>query len=469
VTPPPAGERVSTSAEPREEPVMEDAPRDDEATDGTDRDRASRRAVASGALIAAGLLFLVAAVTEGVNVWLVVAMPFAVAAGAIAVGERVQARRVKKLVAAGRRLAVVEALLANIPDPVVMVDRRVVVREANGAASGLFPRLRIGHPLSFALRAPQVLDGVEEALRTGARVRVEYAERVPTERVFEVLIGPLDLEAERRGPEASASERPPGEQSLLLFFRDLTSARRLETMRVDFVANVSHELRTPLSSLLGFVETLQGPAKNDAAARERFLEIMRVQAQRMSRLIDDLLSLSRIELRAHVAPQTPIDLVPVTKQMVDTLTPLARERGVEIRLETPEGPALIAGERDELVRVVENLVENAVKYGDTGGSVEVAVTRVPRDGARAGEEGAETIRLSVRDHGPGIAPEHLPRLTERFYRVDVAASREKGGTGLGLAIVKHIVARHRGRLTIESEPGEGALFAADFPALPPEG
>ncbi|WP_372422588.1 ATP-binding protein [Salinarimonas chemoclinalis] len=426
---------------------------------GGARERASRRAVASGALIATGLLFLVAAATEGVNFWLVVAIPVAVAAAAIAVGERVQARRVKKLVAAGRRLAVVEALLANIPDPVVMVDRRVVVREVNGAARELLPGLRLGHPLSFALRAPQVLDGVEEALRTGERVRVEYAERVPTERVFEVLIGPLDLEADRPGGDAvDVAPPPPRQQSLVLYFRDLTSARRLETMRVDFVANVSHELRTPLSSLLGFVETLQGPAKNDAAARERFLEIMRVQAQRMRRLIDDLLSLSRIELRAHVAPQTPLDVAAATRQMLDTLAPLARERGVELAFSGPAEAALIAGERDELLRVVENLVENAVKYGDGGGRVEVDVSR------RAAEAG-ETVRLAVRDHGPGIAPEHLPRLTERFYRVDVAASREKGGTGLGLAIVKHIVARHRGRLTIESTPGEGALFAVDFPAL----
>nr|WP_188910966.1 ATP-binding protein [Salinarimonas ramus] len=431
----------------------------DEDESGVARDRASRRAVASGALIATGLLFLVAAATEGVNLWLVVSIPVAVAAAAVAVGERVQARRVKKLVAAGRRLAIVEALLENIPDPVVMVDRRVIVRETNGAARALLPAIRLGHPLSFALRTPQVLDGVEEALRTGERVRVEYAERVPTERVFEVMIGPLDMEAERS--ESAGIERPASERSVVLFFRDLTSARRLETMRVDFVANVSHELRTPLSSLLGFVETLQGPAKNDANARERFLEIMRVQAQRMSRLIDDLLSLSRIELRAHVAPQTPLDVAAVARQMIDTLTPLVREKGVEIVFSAPTEPARIAGERDELLRVVENLVENAVKYADTGKRVEVSVSR------GRGEAG-ETIRLAVRDHGPGIAPEHLPRLTERFYRVDVAASREKGGTGLGLAIVKHIVARHRGRLVIESEPGEGALFAADFPALPPE-
>lgn len=433
---------------------------DDRPEDDAARARASRRAVASGALIATGLLFLVAAATEGVNLWIVAAMPIAVVAAALAVGERVQARRVKKLVAAGRRLAMVEALLANIPDPVLLVDRRIVVREANGAARALFPALTIGHPLSFALRAPQVLDGVEEALRTGERARIEYAERVPTERVFEVLIGPLEPEADRR--EADGPERAGRDRSVVLFFRDLTSARRLETMRVDFVANVSHELRTPLSSLLGFVETLQGPARNDAVARERFLEIMRVQANRMSRLIDDLLSLSRIELRAHVAPQTPIDLVPVVRQMLDTLAPLARERGVEIAFTHPPEPALIRGDRDELLRVVENLVENAVKYAEDGKRVAVDLSRRP---AEAGL--GETIRLGVRDHGPGIAPEHVPRLTERFYRVDVAASRDKGGTGLGLAIVKHIVARHRGRLTIESRLGEGALFAVDLPAVQP--
>ncbi len=241
----------------------------------------------------------------------------------------------------------------------------------------------------------------------------------------------------------------------MLFFRDLTAARRLEQMRVDFVANVSHELRTPLASLVGFIETLQGPAREDAAARDRFLEIMRGQAWRMTRLIDDLLSLSRIELREHVAPNTPIDLRPLAVQIVDALTPMARERGIGIALDEPEEPCSVLGDRDELLRVIENLVENAVKYGESGKRVVVSLTR------RGGN-----IELSVRDYGPGIAHEHLPRLTERFYRVDVAESREKGGTGLGLAIVKHIVNRHRGRLVIVSEPGQGATFAVFIPQAP---
>jgi two-component system phosphate regulon sensor histidine kinase PhoR len=242
-------------------------------------------------------------------------------------------------------------------------------------------------------------------------------------------------------------------------FRDLTSARRLENMRADFVANASHELRTPLASLLGFIETLQGPARNDAAARERFLEIMREQGRRMARLVDDLLSLSRIEMRAHVEPSEVVDLGALVAQMVRTLSPLAQEQGVSLDLSLPGGECWVQGDRDELLQLTENLVENAVKYGASGQRVEVALA--PRPGDRP------HVELSVRDYGPGIPTEHLPRLTERFYRVDVGQSREKGGTGLGLAIVKHIVNRHRGRLDIESEPGRGAVFRVTLPERAP--
>jgi two-component system, OmpR family, phosphate regulon sensor histidine kinase PhoR len=278
-------------------------------------------------------------------------------------------------------------------------------------------------------------------------------ERVPTERTFEVQVTPLK--------PGDGDPRDGGPAGVLLVFRDLTSARRLEHMRVDFIANASHELRTPLASLLGFIETLQGPARNDSAARTRFLEIMREQAQRMKRLIDDLLSLSRIELSAHVVPQTELDLRPTVEHMIDALRALARERGVDIRFDAEEGAFPVRGDRDELLRVVENLIENALKYGESGGRVEVSLRRIPAEA----ESGRPQTEIAVRDYGPGIAPEHLPRLTERFYRVDIAESRAKGGTGLGLAIVKHIVARHRGRLLIESEPGEGATFRVLLPAV----
>jgi two-component system phosphate regulon sensor histidine kinase PhoR len=245
---------------------------------------------------------------------------------------------------------------------------------------------------------------------------------------------------------------------LILTLRDLTEARRVERMRVDFVANASHELRTPLASLLGFVETLQGPARDDAQARIKFLAIMREQARRMSRLVDDLLSLSRIEQHLHVRPDTPVDLTGILRHIADTLTPMARENDVALQIDAPAS-VIVAGDRDELLRVAENLIENAIKYGaaesqDTRKSVEITVRK--RDGQGV---------FTVRDHGPGIAPEHLPRLTERFYRVDAGESRSKGGTGLGLAIVKHIVARHRGRLSVDSKLGQGAAFTVSLPLL----
>ncbi|KQP51947.1 ATP-binding protein [Methylobacterium sp. Leaf108] len=348
---------------------------------------------------------------------------------------------------AAERHSIAEALLANIPDPVILVDRRSVVIEVNPAARALLPTLKLRHPLSFALRAPEILDGIEEVLRTGQPLKTLYATRVPTERAFEVQIGALPM------PDGPMGGQP----NVVLFLRDLTSARRLEAMRVDFVANASHELRTPLASLLGFIETLQGPARADAPARERFLGIMKTQALRMTRLIDDLLSLSRIELREHVAPTQDVDLGQIVRQMVDTQGPLARDRGVALAVSAPDAPYPILGDRDELLRVVENLVENAVKYGG-GGTVTIALGRETPANPRK-----PRIVLEVRDEGPGIAPEHIPRLTERFYRVDVASSRAQGGTGLGLAIVKHIVNRHRGRLVIESAPGKGTSVRALLP------
>jgi two-component system phosphate regulon sensor histidine kinase PhoR len=228
-------------------------------------------------------------------------------------------------------------------------------------------------------------------------------------------------------------------------------------MRVDFVANVSHELRTPLTSVLGFVETLQGPARNDPVAQDRFLSIIGEQARRMSRLVDDLLSLSRIERSSHLQPTSIVDLSSIAGHVVDTLAPMADENETHITL-CAEEPVLVRGDRDELVRVAENLIENAIKYGASDKPVEVTVAPRERDAV-----------LTVRDHGAGIAPEHLPRLTERFYRVDAGESRAKGGTGLGLAIVKHILARHRGRLTIESGSGKGATFSAILPLRQAQG
>lgn len=365
----------------------------------------------------------------------------AIVLGGLIAGRR-RAQPPTRPVASTPRHAVAEALLAHIPDPVILVDRRTRVLEANPAARAMLPALHLAHPLAFALRNPEITDAVEAVLSGGPPQRVAFQTRVPLEQAFEIQIGPL------RMPDGSG----PG---AMLFLRDLTSAHRLESMRVDFVANASHELRTPLSSLLGFIETLQGPARDDAAARERFLEIMRVQAQRMRRLIDDLLSLSRIELREHVAPTGTVDLGALARQMVDTQAPLAAARGASVTLADGDGPYPVQGDADELTRVIENLIENAVKYG--GGEIRVGLARDhnPHHGAR--------VVLTVADDGPGIPPEHIPRLTERFYRVDVASSRARGGTGLGLAIVKHSLRRHRGRLTIESDVGKGTVARVSLP------
>ncbi|QIB33844.1 ATP-binding protein [Ancylobacter pratisalsi] len=331
------------------------------------------------------------------------------------------------------------ALVRALPEAALLLDPRGTVLVANARATGIAASVRVGDPASFAVRVPEVLEAIRASTSDGMPRRIEFAERVPIDRWLRADIVPI---RSGDGREGKATE------AVLVSFVDLTQQRRVEQMRVDFIANASHELRTPLASLSGFIETLQGPAKNDVAARERFLKIMGEQARRMSRLIDDLLSLSRIELNAHLMPEAEVDLGAVVGHVSDTLSPLGRERGVEIAVLNQAGRVSVRGDRDELIRLFENLVENAMKYGGSGGRVEISITR----------EGGDVL-VGVRDFGPGIAPEHVPRLTERFYRVDTAHSREQGGTGLGLAIVKHIVARHRGRLGIDSTPGEGATFS----------
>jgi two-component system phosphate regulon sensor histidine kinase PhoR len=335
------------------------------------------------------------------------------------------------------------AVIGALPAPALLVDRRGSILVGNDAVVSTLGPVRRGEPISFTVRAPEVIDALRAAATDGEARRVEFVERVPVERTFEAHVVPVTF-VQRDGA--------PRPDAFLLTFTDLTQQRRVERMRADFVANASHELRTPLASLSGFVETLQGSARSDPAARDRFLGIMAEQAHRMSRLIDDLLSLSRVELNEHVQPQLTVDVVPIVGHVCDTLSPLARERGVELVLLRDAERLPVLGERDELIRLFENLVENALKYGASGGRVEV----------RIGTESGEAV-IAVRDFGPGIAPEHLPRLTERFYRVDAETSRAEGGTGLGLAIVKHILARHRGRLGIESEVRRGATFTVRIP------
>jgi two-component system phosphate regulon sensor histidine kinase PhoR len=342
----------------------------------------------------------------------------------------------------------VRAIVAGMPDPAVLLDRAGRVIHLNAAAAQLAPALRTNELAQFALRSPEIITALREAIATAETRRATYLDHVPVDRWMELIIAPVQVPTAFGGTD----------QCMLMTFHDQTPLRRVEEMRADFVANASHELRTPLAALSGFIDTLQGPAKDDAKARERFLGIMHAQATRMARLIDDLLSLSRVELSAHVRPDALVDLAPLIRQVAEGLEPLAKERQVAIEIDLPEAPVMIAGDREELLRLFENLIENALKYGASGGRVMVAVT------AATSPDGMPEFRVMVRDFGPGIAPEHLPRLTERFYRVDVGDSRAQGGTGLGLSLVKHIVNRHRGRLLIESVPKKGATFTAVFPS-----
>jgi two-component system phosphate regulon sensor histidine kinase PhoR len=338
---------------------------------------------------------------------------------------------------------ILEDMIAGLPDAAIVLDRDTRVIAFNEAARVIAPALARGAAASLALRVPEVVEAVRDVAASREPRSVEFSQRVPIDRWFAAHVRPL-------GAASSGT--------LLLVFHDLTPVHRAEIMRADFIANASHELRTPLAALSGFIDTLLGSARDDADARARFLAIMKTQADRMARLIDDLLSLSRVELTEHMHPETPVDLVPIVRQVVDGLQTLALDRNVEVKLAQPSDPVTVAGDRDELTRVFENLIENALKYGGNGKRVDIGFAET------TSVDAAETL-VTVRDYGPGIASEHIPRLTERFYRVDISQSRSEGGTGLGLALVKHILNRHRGKLAIESEAGQGAAFTVRLPLI----
>ena len=408
---------------------------------------ATRQSGARFVIVAAAIVFASLAIAGALAVvYAILGFCVMAAAALLTVHAGEQRNRLAQPVAvAARTVDPLAAVVAGLPDPVIALDRDGRVLALNEPARSLAPALRQGEPVSLSLRIPELIEAIARASARGEEQRVEYSTRWPLDRWFETIVMPV-----RRQPESSKPDL------VLMTFHDLTPLRRVEEMRADFVANASHELRTPLAALSGFIETLQGAARDDAKARERFLAIMQDQARRMARLIDDLLSLSRIELNAHRRPDTPIDLVPIVRQVVDGLEMLARDRGVSVNVEAANALTVL-GDRDELVRVFENLIENALKYGAVGKRVDIKLT----PGVSA--EGAPEAQVGVRDYGPGIAPVHMPRLTERFYRVDVTESRAQGGTGLGLALVKHILNRHHGRLTIESAPAAGATFTVHLP------
>ena len=341
-------------------------------------------------------------------------------------------------------------LLDALPDPLLVVGAGRTVASANPAAGRLFGHDPVTKPLEASLRDPGVLAAIDQALQGHGQTQLNLQLPGPPPRAFGVEIVPIRLRART---------------AALIGLRELTEQLMIERMRSDFVANASHELRTPLAALSGFIETLAGPARDDAAARARFLKTMAAEAARMTRLVDDLLSLSRIEASEHQFPTDRVDLIACLETVVDTLQPYAKNRDVDLEQRWPEELPPIAGDRDQLIQLLTNLIDNAIKYGGEGGRVGIACEHLGAAPHGAGPlSGRPTVRVAVEDHGPGIAREHLPRVTERFFRVDPARSRQLGGTGLGLAIVKHILRRHRGHLAIASELGRGTVVTVYLPA-----
>ncbi|CTQ50710.1 sensor histidine kinase [Jannaschia donghaensis] len=340
----------------------------------------------------------------------------------------------------------IESILDALLEPALLLDGAGRVVIANASARERLGVWVIGRSYVSVLRQPALLSPVEDA----------YAKNDDGVARFIHSSGEVETPFEVRVTPMSGGD---GTRHVLLVFRDLSEVHAGESMRRDFVANVSHELKTPLTAISGFIETLQGPARDDADARTRFLGMMAQEAARMNRLVGDLLSLSRLEGQSRKRPTDMVDLIEVVTETLRTLQPGAEVEGVEIVSDLPDRAGVLA-DRDQIVQVLTNLIENAVKYGHQPGRIALTLKHVAREPVIRGP----AWRLIIRDDGVGIAPEHIPRLTERFYRVDTGRSRAQGGTGLGLAIVKHIVNRHRGRMRIESVPGQGTTVSITLPA-----
>ena len=333
-------------------------------------------------------------------------------------------------------------LVEALPIPTLLVDQAGRIGAANAGARALFGDALRGRHYITVLRQPILLDAVEQAFANASTTKAQY---LTTEARRDITL------------EATCAYMPDGQ--VVISFEDRTAMEEAFQMRRDFVANVSHELRTPLTALIGFIETLEGAARNDPEARDRFLGIMGKEAGRMNRLVGDLLSLSRVEAEERIRPTEPVEFVGLVRSVLNTLSSLAIQEGIRLEPDLPEAEQEIPGDADQLNQVVTKLVENAIKYSPEGSSVHVTIApHVDHPAIRQ-----DALVLTVKDEGEGIDSVHIPRLTERFYRIDTHRSREMGGTGLGLAIVKHIVNRHRGRLRIHSELGKGSVFSVILP------
>lgn len=370
------------------------------------------------------------------------------------------------------RLRLVRGVAQALPEPLFILDDRGMIELANPAASEFLSMDDLeGRHFAAALRAPDVFQEVEKIFDGAKPHAVEFDTMSDVPRSCRAFVAPLNDES--------------GSQRVLVFIRDLTSERRVEQMRADFIASASHELRTPLASLIGFIETMRGHAKDDPKARKKFLGIMQSQAERMQRLVADLMSLSKIELNEHVPPNDKVDLSMAAQDVIESLEPLLEKSEAIIDFEAPQENSIqIIGDQDEIQQVIQNLIDNAIKYGGDPAMVKVRVGRgaapsLASDGEIAHRAGDSAVQLSARqsidindlayvqiqDFGPGIQRSDIPRLTERFYRVNIERSLKSGGTGLGLAIVKHIASRHKGGLQIESRLAVGSAFTCYFPLM----
>ena len=322
-----------------------------------------------------------------------------------------------------------------LPYPAFFIDTSFVIFCANKKAEKLFDQTLSGQVFARILRQPEALGTLNSVIETGQLQTCKLVLKVPSPRMYQGSAAQVD-------------------DNILFTLLDISAELNAEEARSTFVANVSHELRSPLTALAGIVETLRGPARQDTRARDRFLKLMQGETDRMSRLVGDLLSLSKLEAKEHVQPEDRVDLQATIKRVIMVLSESTTAYSGRVKYNMLGTPVHVIGDRDELTEVFQNLIENALKYSSPDSEVEVNI---------ALSKGPKTkVTVTIKDRGDGIAKEHLPRLTERFYRVDKGRSREMGGTGLGLAITKHILSRHRAQLAFDSKLGVGTKVSVTF-------
>jgi two-component system phosphate regulon sensor histidine kinase PhoR len=338
------------------------------------------------------------------------------------------------------------AILDALSEGVFLIDGARQIRFANKSARQLFGEGVVGYNFVRAVRHPDFVNCVDQVLSGQDKASVTIQLHRPAATVYQVNVVGIE-------------PTDPDDARAVVSIVDISHVHEAEQMRSDFVANVSHELRSPLTALTGFIETLKGAARDAPEVRDRFLNIMEKEANRMNRLIGDLLSLSKVESNARIRPTGRSDVPAIIERVMTLLSLQAQSEGKTLRLVCETTQPLVPGDDDELTQVFQNLIENSLKYSAPETEVMVNVADLEHVAGLRGP----ALSIAVRDQGPGIPQSHIPRLTERFYRVDAGRSRHKGGTGLGLAIVKHIISRHRGRLQITSELEAGSVFTVLLP------